>query len=488
MEAVPHVPFLDVPGRRPDRRDARAAPAPQRADGRVAGAGRVDAPGADAAEDAALGAALRDSAKDTHEHALRRVADRGAARPVGRVGPRRRPLTATLRVDPEPTLLRLDNVQHLATRVEGELALVDGPPTALRRSGAVAGAGLDAPGAPAEDAPWAPPCATPPHAAVGAGHPRDLAWTWPRIREREGMDRPGPLHRRGLRRGPVRRARGHGPRPLPARRLVHRGASLPELAWMEAVDAVAAEVRAGTGLRKAVLARDVLVDAPERLDPRLLAARLAERFPHCWTFLVDGLIGATPELLLRRSGRTVASLVLAGSTRRGADAAEDAALAAALRDSAKDTHEHALSVASVRDVLAPLTATLRVDPEPTLLRLDNVQHLATRVEGELAGPATALDLVAALHPTAAVCGTPRDLALARIREREGMDRGRYSGPVGWVDATGDGEFGIALRCAELTPTGARLFAGAGVVGSSLPEAELDETRLKLRAMQSALES
>jgi len=274
---------------------------------------------------------------------------------------------------------------------------------------------------------------------------------------------------------------------LPARRLVHRGASLPELAWLEAVDAVAAEVRAGTGLRKAVLARDVLVDAPERLDPRLLAARLAERFPDCWTFLVDGLIGATPELLVRRTGRTVASLVLAGSTRRGADAAEDAALGAALRGSAKDTHEHALSVASVRDVLAPLTSTLRVDPEPTLLRLDNVQHLATRVEGELAGPATVLDLVAALHPTAAVCGTPRDLALARIREREGMDRGRYSGPVGWVDATGDGEFGIALRCAELTPTGARLFAGAGVVGSSLPEAELDETRLKLRAMQSALE-
>jgi len=277
-------------------------------------------------------------------------------------------------------------------------------------------------------------------------------------------------------------------RLVPARRLVYRGSSIPELAWMEAVAAVAAEVRGGTGLRKAVLARDVVVDAAERLDPRLLAGRLAERFPGCWTFLVDGLIGATPELLVRRSGRRVSSLVLAGSTRRGADADDDAAVGDALRRSAKDTHEHALSVASVRDVLAPLTTSLAVDPRPRLLRLANVQHLATAVEGELADPAvTALDLAAALHPTAAVCGTPRDLALDRIRALEGMDRGRYAGPVGWIDATGDGQFGIALRCAELTPTGARLFAGAGVVGGSLPEAELDETRLKLRAMQSALE-
>jgi menaquinone-specific isochorismate synthase len=274
---------------------------------------------------------------------------------------------------------------------------------------------------------------------------------------------------------------------LPSRRVTYAGSSIPELDWLEAVDAVVREIGGASGLEKVVLARDLFVRAPDALDVRLLTARLAARFPSCWTFLVDGLLGATPELLVRRAGREVTSLVLAGSARRGSDPAEDAKIGEALRASSKDAGEHRLSVASVRTALSPLCTRLDVSPEPSLLRLDNVQHLATQVHGTLAAPLTALEVAGALHPTAAVGGTPTALALDRIRALEGMDRSRYSGPVGWVDARGDGEFGIALRCAELTPAGARLFAGAGIVAGSRPEAELEETRLKLRAMQSALE-
>jgi len=276
--------------------------------------------------------------------------------------------------------------------------------------------------------------------------------------------------------------------PRPGR-IRYAGASIPELRWIEAVAATVRELRRGEGaLEKVVLARDVLVWAEAPLDLRALAHRLAERFPSCYTFLCDGLVGATPELLVRRAGPLVESVVLAGSAARGADDAEDARLGGALLRSEKDLAEHRPAVASVSDVLAPRCAALAVDAAPSLLRLDNVQHLATAVTGTLAQPASALDLAAALHPTAAVCGTPRGAALERIRALEGMDRARYSGPVGWVDARGDGEWGIALRCAEVDGRRARLFAGAGIVAGSLPEAELEETRLKLRAMQSALES
>ncbi|MPZ86607.1 MAG: isochorismate synthase [Nitriliruptorales bacterium] len=283
-------------------------------------------------------------------------------------------------------------------------------------------------------------------------------------------------------------------RMLAPARITYAGSSIPEVRWLEAVATAAAEIREGDAngagapaLRKVVLARDLLVSAGEPLDIRLLVSRLAERFPDCYTFCCDGMLGATPELLLRRTGRQVTSLVLAGSAPRGGTPTEDERLGAALLRSAKDAIEHRLSVESVRDGLAPLCDRLEVQAEPSLLRLDNVQHLATRVDGRLSDPLTALDVTGRLHPTAAICGTPTALARERIGALEGMDRGRYSGPVGWVDSRGDGEFGIALRCAELTERGARLFAGAGVVGGSLPEAELEETRLKLRAMRSALE-
>lgn len=278
------------------------------------------------------------------------------------------------------------------------------------------------------------------------------------------------------------------PLPEPVRdRVRFAGSSLPDVQWLDAVAQTIKHIEAGE-VDKVVLARDHAVWSHHRLDPRWLAGRLARRFPDCFTFLVDALIGATPELLLRRSGDQVVSMSLAGTAPRGADAAADAAAGAGLLASDKDQREHAFAARSVAAALRPVCTTSSVSPEPFLLRLDNVQHLATEVRGTLAEDHGALALVDRLHPTAAVGGTPRDRALDLIRQLEGMERGRYAGPVGWVAADGDGEFGIALRCAELSGARARLFAGAGVVAGSLPEDELEETRVKLRAMQGALDA
>jgi menaquinone-specific isochorismate synthase len=277
-------------------------------------------------------------------------------------------------------------------------------------------------------------------------------------------------------------------RPLPADvpRIRYAGSTISEVAWIEAVDAAVAEI-GGSDLDKVVLARDLLVWAKAPLDRRLLAARLSLRFPECYTFIFGTLVGATPELLVRRAGQSVESLVLAGSARRGIDEAEDAEIGAALLSSEKDVGEHRFSVESVTDVLDEVCSDVSADG-PFLMPLANVQHIATRVTGTAGGDQSALEIAGLLHPTAAVCGAPRAAAMDAIRRLEGMDRGRYSGPVGWVDADGDGEFGIALRCAEVDGTRARLFAGNGIVADSRPEAELEETRLKLRAMQDALSS
>jgi menaquinone-specific isochorismate synthase len=279
--------------------------------------------------------------------------------------------------------------------------------------------------------------------------------------------------------GPVHAA------PAPSR-IRYAGSSSTELRWLEAVASATRRIAAGA-LDKVVLARDLAVWSEQPLDGRTLTRRLAERFPDCFTFSVDGLVGATPELLVRRLGRAVDSVVLAGTAARGADPDADTALGDELLASQKDRDEHTHAVASVRAVLAPRLPDLEVDG-PSLLRLDNVQHLASELRGTLAHPdETVLELAAALHPTAAVCGTPTELAFALIGELEGLDRARYAGPVGWVDRAGDGELGIALRCAEVDGTRARLFAGAGIVRASLPEAELEETRIKLLAFQAALE-
>ena len=287
------------------------------------------------------------------------------------------------------------------------------------------------------------------------------------------------------------------PAPPPAGLRWHDG-SLTAPQWQRAVSAAVTRIRAGD-LSKVVLARDLYATASQDIDVRVLLARLAARYPDCWTFCCAGLVGATPELYIRRMGADVRSLVLAGTTPRGGSAAEDDALGAALLASAKDVEEHRYAVADVRAALAPLCDRLDIDEHPWLLRLANLQHLATGVTGRLAGSpqaapgaalsehASALALAAALHPTAAVCGTPAGAAMELIRELEGMDRGRYAGPVGWVDARGNGEWGIALRCAELDGPRARLFAGCGIVADSDPVAELAETQVKFRPIQDALE-
>lgn len=262
-------------------------------------------------------------------------------------------------------------------------------------------------------------------------------------------------------------------------RIRYAGSSIDEVKWMEAVATATDRIRAGT-YDKIVLARDLHVWADYELDPISLTRRLAARFPSCMTFLHERFVGATPELLLRRRGRTVTSVVLAGS------AAPDEASGRALLSSTKDIAEHVFARDSAVTSLTPYCTALRADAQPWLLRLDNVQHLATRIEGTLAADTHVLQLVGALHPTAAVGGTPRDVAVADIRQLEGMDRQRYAAPVGIVDGRGDGTFGIALRCAQLEGSRARLFAGGGIVADSLPDAELEETRLKLRAMQSVL--
>jgi menaquinone-specific isochorismate synthase len=284
--------------------------------------------------------------------------------------------------------------------------------------------------------------------------------------------------------------------PAASGRLRWHDGSLSAPRWEQAVATAVARIRAGD-LSKVVLARDLYATAPGEIDVRAVLARLAARHPDCWTFSCAGLVGATPELYIRRQGAQISSLVLAGTAPRGGTAAEDEALGSALLASAKNTQEHGYAAATARAALAPLCDRLYVDDHPRLLRLASLHHLATTVTGRLAAPqatprnghgyASALAVTAALHPTASVCGSPAAAAMELIRDLEGMDRGRYAGPVGWVDAHGDGEWGIALRCAELHGRRARLFAGCGIVADSDPAAELAEAQVKFRPMQDALE-
>ena len=268
-----------------------------------------------------------------------------------------------------------------------------------------------------------------------------------------------------------------------------REGSLPGARWEEAVAEAVTAIKAG-GLRKVVLARDLFATAAAPIDARVLLRRLAARYPDCFTFACDGMVGATPELLVRRDGRQVSALVLGGTAPRGGDAAHDEALGSELLASAKNNEEHAYAVASIRDALGPLCDALEVEARPGLLKFPNLQHLGTQVRGTLADsekPKSALALAAAVHPPAAVCGTPTSAALELIGELEHMDRQRYAGPVGWVDAEGNGEWGIALRCAQLSGRTARLFAGCGIVAGSEPAAELAETLVKFQPMRGALE-
>lgn len=279
---------------------------------------------------------------------------------------------------------------------------------------------------------------------------------------------------------------GDAPPPAPAGRpfsaAFEPGAQSADR-YRAAVAAAVERIRAGEP-RKAVLARDLVAGIPADADLRLPLTRLAEAYPDTYTFAVAGLLGASPETLVRSSGGTVSARVLAGSTARGADATADATAASTLSASRKDVEEHSFAIRSVLDALGPLSTALTARP-PYALRLPNLWHLASDVTGTLRGGSSALDLVAALHPTAAVAGSPTAAALDLIAELEPFDRGRYAGPVGWVDAHGDGEWAIALRCAQVDGETVTAYAGAGIVAGSDPARELAETALKLRPIVEA---
>jgi menaquinone-specific isochorismate synthase len=276
--------------------------------------------------------------------------------------------------------------------------------------------------------------------------------------------------------------------PEPPRGVTFADGALSGAEWEGAVAEAVDLINAGR-LEKVVLARDLVATADAEIDVRWPLRRLAESYPMCWTFHVDGLFGATPEMLVRRERGLVTSRVLAGTIRRTGDDARDLALAATLARSSKDLEEHEYAVRSVAEALAPYCSSMNVPESPFVLHLPNVMHLATDVAGVVSdtdGAAASLGLAEALHPTAAVGGTPTGTALQVIAEIEEMDRRRYAGPVGWMDADGDGEWGIALRSAEVAGRTVRLFAGCGIVASSNPADELAEAQAKFVPVRDAV--
>lgn len=246
-----------------------------------------------------------------------------------------------------------------------------------------------------------------------------------------------------------------------------------------------ASARIGRGsVEKIVLARRLQAEIANDCDLRVPLARLAERYTDCWTFAVDGMLGSSPETLIRSIGGEVSARVLAGTRKRALDEGRDLAMRDELEHSDKEHHEHKLAVESLVETLSPYVTELHADPDPHLLKLPNVWHLATNVRASLARGADAIELAGAVHPTAAVAGTPTPLAVAAIAELEPFDRGRYAGAVGWIDGNGDGDFAIALRSAQIseTPSGRLVtaFAGGGLVEGSDPWHELTETVAKFR--------
>ncbi|MET3949248.1 isochorismate synthase [Arthrobacter sp. UYEF36] len=287
---------------------------------------------------------------------------------------------------------------------------------------------------------------------------------------------------------------GAAPAALPPREATLNTGSLSEADWMAAVAAGVAEIRTGA-LEKLVLARDIVATVPAGVNAAEILRQLAVRYRECWTYGVDGLVGATPEMLIQVEGRTAQARVLAGTLdRRDADGMDGSPLEFAervLAGSEKQRHEHDIAIQSLTTQLAPFSEAMNAHSEPFILELPNVWHLASDVKAELAEVEghvpTCLALINALHPTAAVCGTPTTVAGALIRQLEHLDRGPYAGPVGWLDAAGNGEWGIALRGAVIeSPETVRLYAGCGVVEGSVPEAELAETWAKFRPMLESL--
>lgn len=261
--------------------------------------------------------------------------------------------------------------------------------------------------------------------------------------------------------------------------------SLDRESYVAAVGAAVERIRSHE-LSKVVIARDATAALPAGADIRRLIDALATRYPDCWTFSIDGFFGASPETLVSVDRGTVTARVLAGSAARGTDAASDQAAATALATSAKDQDEHQFAVQNVLASLRDHSADVTASEVPFTLKLPNLWHLASDIDGELSDGSTSLDLVRALHPTAAVAGTPTRVALALIDELEPFDRGRYAGPVGWVAADGDGEWAVALRSAQVAGDTITAYAGAGIVSESVPQRELLETRMKFRPIAEAL--
>ena len=261
--------------------------------------------------------------------------------------------------------------------------------------------------------------------------------------------------------------------------------TLPPERFEQSVGRAVEWIRVGR-LEKVVLAREVVVEAPRAHDPAALHGALRELFPSCFCFCCGSpegaFLGASPELLVRRSGAGAHTVALAGSTRRSADPAVDAHLGEQLLRSAKDRREHEIVVRRIERSLRRHSVWVEAAPEPGLVKVANIQHLATPIHAQLSEPRSAVELAGLLHPTPAVGGEPRDSALAAIAELEGLDRGWYAGPVGWMDAAEDGELCVAIRSALLRDRTAYLFAGNGIVADSEPGAELAETEVKLDAI------
>jgi salicylate biosynthesis isochorismate synthase/menaquinone-specific isochorismate synthase len=272
--------------------------------------------------------------------------------------------------------------------------------------------------------------------------------------------------------------------PAPSGRFQVASAMPPE--HFESAVARASELIGQGQMEKIVLAREVQVHAPSAYDPAAVLGVLREEFPSCFTFCVGrgdaALVAASPELLVRREGHRVSTLALAGSTRRSADPAVDDHLGEQLLRDESYREEHAIVARRIERMLRAHAVWVAAAPEPELVRIANIQHLATPIRAQLASPMDALELVGMMHPTPAVGGEPLARAAPLIPALEGLDRGWYAGPVGWTDATGDGEFCVALRCALLRGAVARCYAGNGIVRDSDPAAELAETEIKLQAL------
>ncbi len=266
---------------------------------------------------------------------------------------------------------------------------------------------------------------------------------------------------------------------------------MPPEHYEAAVSRAVELIRAGL-LQKVVLAREVQVHAPCDYDPAAVFGVLRDAFPSCFVFCVGRgdatLVAASPELLVRREGQRVSTIALAGSTRRSADPAVDAHLGEQLMRDPSYREEHAIVARRIERTLNQYAIWVTTAPEPSLVRIANIQHLATPIRAQLAAPVEAIELAGLMHPTPAVGGEPSHAALELIPALEGLDRGWYTGPVGWTDAAGDGEFCVALRCALLRGNVARCYAGNGIVRDSDPTAELAETEVKLQALLPLLTS